>query len=45
MSQWIAGFNRWSLRFLLLICAGQAEADLYSRADLERIRDIYGANI
>ena len=45
MSRWIAGFNRWSLRFLLLICAGQAEADLYSRADLERIRDIYGANI
>ena len=45
MSLWIASFNRWSLRFLLLICAGQADADLYSRAELERIRDIYGANI
>lgn len=45
MSLWIASFNRWSLRFLLLICAGQAEADLYSRAELERIRNIYGANI
>ena len=45
MSLWIASFNRWSLRFILLICAGQADAHLYSRAELERIRETYGANI
>ncbi|MDQ4422996.1 MAG: M48 family metalloprotease [Thalassolituus sp.] len=45
MCRWTVSFERRFVLLLLMLCSAAAEAGLYPRVELERVREVYGVNI